>query len=84
MPLLANDERLTRCFLSVFPGATQEEIRTARLQDIAGWDSLRGVTLLAVLDEEFGLQLDLSELLDLGSFEGISQHIANRQPQANV
>ena len=83
MPLSDSKERLLRCFRSVFPGATQDEIRTAKLESIAGWDSLRGVTLLAVLDEEFDLQLDLSELADLGSFEGISEYIAKHRPQSN-
>lgn len=40
-----------------------------------GWDSLRGVTLLAVLDEEFGLQLDLEELLALGTYGGIREYL---------
>jgi acyl carrier protein len=76
-------DRLQRCFASVFPGATADEIRTAKLEDISGWDSLRGVTLLAVIDEEFGLQLDLSELTELGTFEGIRDYIAKREQNTN-
>jgi acyl carrier protein len=72
-----NDDRLMRCFASVFPSAGRDEIKTAKLDAISGWDSLRGVTLLAVLDEEFGIQIDLGELLELGSYEGIRQHLSN-------
>ncbi len=70
-----DDTHLMRCFVSAFPGATHDEIRTARFDAISGWDSLRGVTLLAVLGEEFGLQIDLQELLDLGTFDAVKQHL---------
>ena len=73
MPL--DSERLKRCFISTFPAASDNEIETARIDDMPGWDSLRGVTLLAVLDEEFGLQLDLEELLALGTFDAIREYL---------
>jgi len=46
------DVRLMRCFASAFPSATPDEIRTAKFDAMPGWDSLRGVTLLAVLELE--------------------------------
>jgi acyl carrier protein len=73
MPL--DHERLKRCFTSTFPAASASEIETARIDDLPGWDSLRGVTLLAVLDEEFGLQLDLEELVALGTYDGVREHL---------
>jgi acyl carrier protein len=69
------DDRLIRCFASVFPSATSDEIETAKFDAIPGWDSLRGVMLLAVLDEEFGAQIDLSELLELGNFQAMKQYL---------
>jgi acyl carrier protein len=75
-----DDDRLMRCFAAVFPAATCDEIRSARFDTISGWDSLRGVTLLAVLDEEFGLQIDLQQLLDLGTFDAVKQHLLHRSP----
>jgi acyl carrier protein len=76
---VSNDEdRLMHCFSSTFPGASRDELRTSPLESISGWDSLRGVTLLAVLDEEFGVQLELSELLELNTFEGIKRHLVQR------
>ncbi len=73
-----DDDRLMRCFVSAFPNATRDEIRTAKFDAMAGWDSLRGVTLLAVLDEEFGLQVDLPELLELETFNSVKQHLLQR------
>ncbi len=45
------DDHLMRCFSSAFPSATRDEIRTAKtFEAIPGWDSLRRVNLLAILD----------------------------------
>jgi acyl carrier protein len=73
-----DDDRLMRCFASVFPNATRDEIRTAKFDAMPGWDSLRGVTLLAVLDEEFGVQLDIPELLELETFDSVKRYLLQR------
>ena len=74
-----DDDRLMRCFASALPGATCDEIRTATNFDaMAGWDSLRGVMLLAVLDEEFAVQIDLPELLELGTFDAVKGYLSQR------
>jgi acyl carrier protein len=72
-----DDDRLMNCFLTVFPGATRDEIKGSKFEDISGWDSLRGVTLLAVLDDEFGLQMDMDELLVLGNFDALERQVGN-------
>jgi acyl carrier protein len=72
------DDRLMRCFLSTFPGATHDEIRKAKFEAISGWDSLRGVTLVAVLEEEFGVQIDLPELLELETFDSVKRYLLQR------
>jgi acyl carrier protein len=73
-----DDDRLMRCFESAFPSATREEITTAKLDAIPGWDSLRGVTLLAVLEEEFAVQIDLPELLELETFDALKRYLSQR------
>jgi acyl carrier protein len=73
-----DDNRLIRCFVSVFPRATRDEIRTTKFDAMPGWDSLRGVTLLAVLDEEFGVQLDLPELLEMETFDSVKRYLLHR------
>ena len=79
MPL--DNERLKRCFTSTFPSATNSEIESERVDNLPGWYSLRGVTLLAVLDEEFGLQLDLDELLTLGTYDAVREHLEHHGVQ---
>jgi acyl carrier protein len=71
-----DDDRLMNCFLTIFPGTTRDEIKGSKFEDLPGWDSLRGVTLLAVLDDEFGVQMDMDELLELGTFDAIERQFA--------
>jgi acyl carrier protein len=73
------EDHLMRCFASAFPVASRDEIRTAKtFEAIPGWDSLRMVNLLAVLDDEFGIQIDLPELLDVEPFDAVKKYLVQR------
>ena len=69
------ENRLVRCFSSVFPSLTPEDIRCASVQSLAAWDSLAAVTLVAVVEQEFGIQIDLLDLEELNSFEAIQAYL---------
>jgi acyl carrier protein len=69
------EDRLIRCFSSVFPEKDGEGIRSADLARLADVDSLAAVTLLTLIDEEFGVDLDLEGLLGLGNYDGVRQHL---------
>jgi acyl carrier protein len=73
------DDRLTRCFASVFPALSAEEIRRAGVESVAAWDSLAAVTLVAVLEQEFDTQIDLMELPDLTSYEAVRNYLEKRR-----
>jgi acyl carrier protein len=62
------ENRLIRCFASVFPGLTPEEIRTSNAESSGAWDSLATVTLAAVVQEEFNVEIDPEVLPQLDSF----------------
>jgi acyl carrier protein len=51
----------------VFPALAPEEIRTASVQSLAAWDSLAALTLVAVVQQEFSVQIDLLNLAELDS-----------------
>ena len=68
-------DRLVRCFSSVFPTLTETEICGTDLQFLGNMDSLAGVTLIALINEEFGVDIDVEELLGLGTFEAIREHL---------
>ncbi len=62
------DERLLRCFSSVFPALTKEEIENATAESVGVWDSLSTVTLAAVIQEEFNVEIDPDALPNLNSY----------------
>lgn len=72
-------ERLMRCFRAVFGWLTPEEIRRASADLIEGWDSVATVTLAALVEEEFGVRLEPSELEQLTSFERILGMLETRR-----
>ncbi len=61
--------RLTRCFRAVFPEFSPNENGHARVGRADDWDSLTAVTLLAVVQEEFGIELEVDDLESATSFE---------------
>jgi acyl carrier protein len=69
------DDRLTRCFASVFPALSPEEIGSASVESVPAWDSLAAVTLVAVLEQEFDTQIDLMELPDLTSYQAVRDYL---------
>jgi acyl carrier protein len=64
-------DRLRDCFKEVFPDLEDEQIETAVRAEMSEWDSLATLTLLAVVEEEFGLQLDEEAVGKLTSFAAV-------------
>jgi acyl carrier protein len=73
------DNRLVRCFSSVFPDLSEEQIRAAGVDSVPAWNSLAAVTLVALLQEEFGLQVSLAELPSLVSFSAVQNYVRQRR-----
>jgi len=75
-----NDLRLTRCFAAVFPQLSEDEIRAASADETAAWDSLGGVTLAAVVQEEFGIEIEPDVLPDLDSYRALREYLGRVNP----
>jgi acyl carrier protein len=69
------EDRLARCFASVFPALTPEEIRAASAESVATWDSLRAVTLMAVIQQEFAVEINALDLPELNSFAALRTYL---------
>lgn len=69
------ENRLTICFASVFPALTEAEIPNASTESISVWDSLSFVTLAAVIQEEFNLEIDPEVLPNLDSFQAFRAYL---------
>jgi acyl carrier protein len=70
-----HEDRLVRCFSSVFADLSPDQIRTATVDSLPAWDSLASVTLVAVLEQEFGIRIDISDLPELSSFGSIQKYV---------
>ncbi len=69
------EDRLIRCFSAVFPALSKEEIPSASRDSVSAWDSLAAITLITVLQEEFGLEIDLAQLDRLTSFSAVLEYL---------
>jgi acyl carrier protein len=74
------EQRLIRCFASVFPGLTPEEIRATSAESAGMWDSLATVMLIAVVQEEFGVEIDPLQIQYLDSFDAFRNTVDRLSP----
>ena len=75
-------DRLTKCFLTVFPGLDKSQVQSASAETVSDWDSIAQVNLLSVIGEEFGLDIDFEEFEDATSFEKLRDHLRELSPSA--
>jgi acyl carrier protein len=69
------EHRLVRCFSSVFPDLSEDQIRNASVDSVPAWHSLASVTLISVVQEEFGVQVGLTDLPNLVSFSAVQNYV---------
>lgn len=68
-------DRVIKCFSAVFPQLTEEEIQLVTPTMVEGWDSVASITLISVIEEEFGTQIDPDEIEHLVSFEKVLDYV---------
>jgi len=71
------EKRLKECFRTVFPDLPEAQISSASQATVSTWDSIATVTLVNMIDQEFGIELDLDRLSELDSFTSIIACIEN-------
>lgn len=69
--------QLVRCFSAVFPDLSEDAIRKASLTSVPNWDSISTVTLVALIDEQFGIVIEPNQIGELTSFESILEFLRN-------
>lgn len=62
-------DRLVDCFAAVFPKVPPGELDSLSVARCAEWDSLASVTLMAVLEQEFGNPISPDDLEMFQSFD---------------
>jgi acyl carrier protein len=63
--------RLANCFCAVFPELSIDEITRASSASVETWDSVAVVTLMTVIEEEFGISIDEEDPAKFDSFQRI-------------
>lgn len=61
-------EKYKKVFVESF-GITEDVLHDLKYQDIPEWDSVGHMTLIAALEDEFGIMLDTDDIIDFSSFE---------------
>jgi acyl carrier protein len=77
-------EKLTRCFCTVFPDLNPAEIESANIENTSGWDSIAQVTLLTLVSEEFGLDVDFEKFEGADTFSAFVTVIRDIAPHGNT
>lgn len=78
------EEKLVRCFQAVFPGLSSAQIRNASSETLSDWNSLSAVTLVSVVEEEFGISIGMTDLVALDSFRAFQQCVAAKTSAARA
>jgi acyl carrier protein len=73
------ETRLIKCFSAVFSGLSEAELQSAATTNLANWDSIATVTLIALIEEEFKVEVDMDDLERLVSFESVLGYLKSRE-----
>jgi len=61
-------EKYDATFIDAFL-VDQKALAGLKYQDIASWDSVGHMRLMAALEEAFGIELDIDDIIDFSSYE---------------
>ncbi|KXK61021.1 acyl carrier protein [Micromonospora rosaria] len=62
-------DRLRAVFVDALELPEGVDVENLKYRDIEQWDSLGHMTLVAAIEDEFGVQLDTDQVIDLSSFK---------------
>jgi acyl carrier protein len=68
--------KLAKCISLTFPNLEASQIEGASAETVDEWDSLAQVTLLTVIGEEFGVDLDFEGLESSTSFDMLAARLS--------
>jgi acyl carrier protein len=66
-------DKLGRCFALAFPKLDPSRYATASAENVSEWDSMVHLTLLMLISEEFGREMDFEEFEGATSFEALAR-----------
>ncbi|HEX6499585.1 MAG TPA: acyl carrier protein [Micromonosporaceae bacterium] len=66
---MALTERLRNVFVETLELGDDVDVENLKYRDIEQWDSLGHMTLVAAIEDEFDVQLDTEQVIDMSSFK---------------
>ena len=65
---MTNLEKYNNAFMETF-NITEDQLPGLKYQDIAAWDSVGHMSLVAALEDAFDIMMDTDDIIDLSSYE---------------
>jgi acyl carrier protein len=72
------DQRIAEIFNTVFQFPPEQFADSLTPQDVAGWDSLGHVRLVTQLQEQFGVEFEVDEIMRMETVGAIKEILATR------
>ena len=72
---MTNVEKLAKVFADTF-GISEAETKGLQYQGLEQWDSVGHMTLVAAIEDDFDIQLDTDDIIDMSSFEKAQEILA--------
>lgn len=70
-----NKEKLVNAFVETF-GIEESACAGLKYQAIEQWDSVGHMSLIAAIEDVFGIEMDTDDIIDLSSFEKAQEIVA--------
>ncbi len=65
---MSNLEKYNEAFISTFE-ISEDQLSGLKYQDIAAWDSVGHMSLIAKLEDAFDIMMDTDDIIDFSSYE---------------
>ena len=65
---MTNLEKYNEAFVTTFE-ISEDKLEGLNYQDIAAWDSVGHMTLIAALEDAFDIMMDTDDIIDFSSYE---------------
>ena len=72
------EQRLESVFQVVFPDLLPEQIRDASQDSVETWDSVAAITLMNLIEEAFGVEMDFGDVAELTTFTQIAEYLKGK------
>jgi acyl carrier protein len=72
------EQRLESVFAVVFPDLSPSELRAASQDSVEAWDSVAAITLMNLIEEAFGVEMDFGDVAELTTFSQVAEYLKGK------